>query len=243
MLTDDSPSGPVVLRATARHRVGVRYILPPEPLMPHLPDPLVPDTRNGKAAVGLVGVHLTDVRVFGMAGPGFRHVPAVELQAAVQHPPTERTGTLTLQAYVPRRLVAWGARLLYDEPVAVASMQPLRRSSDDRVAMTYRFDWRGREQRLRVEEARVGDEAPADGVAPFGRGGPWRFATTGGGTLRCARIEQDASRTRRADTAHVTVRWRAAFGDVGALLADRSPDAAWLGADGPFSLRWRERLG
>ena len=71
----------------------------------------------------------------------------------------------------------------------------------------------------------------------------YTLATTGGGTLRCARIEQDASRTRRADTAHVTVRWRAAFGDVGALLADRSPDAAWLGADGPFSLRWRERLG
>ncbi len=237
-----SSSRPVVLRATARHRVGVRYEVPPASLAAHLPDLLVPDTQDERAALSLVGVHLTDVRVLGIAGPGLRHVPAVELRAAVRHPPTDRKGTLTLQAYVPRRLVAWGARTLYDEPVAVASMQPLRRTSDDRVAMTYRFDWQGREQRLRVERARAGAADPPAATSPAATGGTWRFAT-GGGPLRCARLEQEPGPVRPADTAHVTVRWRAAFGEVGALLADRSPSAAWVGGEGPLALRWRERLG
>ena len=242
MSTDVSSSRPVILRATIRHRVGVRYDVPPELLTSHLPDPLVPDTRTGGAAVELVGVHLRDVRVLGIAGPGLRHVPAVELRAAVRHPPTNRHGTITLQAYVPRRLVAWGARTLYDEPVAVASMQPLRRTSDDRVAMTYRFDWQGREQRLRVEGARTRGGGTSETEPPLTKSGGWRFATAGGGTLRCARLDQDTEGVRRADTAHVTVRWRAAFGDIGALLADRSPAGAWLGGEGPLALRWREHI-
>lgn len=242
MPTDVSSSRPVILRATARHRVGVSYTVPPESLAPYLPDPLVPSTRDEGAAVGLVGVHLTNVRVLGIAGPGLRHVPAVELRAAVRHPPTNRRGTITLQAYVPRRLVAWGARMLYDEPVEVASMQPVRRTSGDQVAMTYRFDWQGREQRLRVEGARTGGADTLETEMLFAKSGAWRFATAGGGGLRCARLEQNTKGVRRADTAHVTVRWRAAFGDIGALLADRSPAAAWLGAEGPLVLRWREHL-
>lgn len=242
MSTDVSSSRPVILRATARHRVGVSYAVPPDRLAPYLPGALVPDTRDEAAAVRLVGVHLKDVRVLGMAGPGLRHVPAVELQAAVRHPPTARRGTFTLQAYVPRRLVAWGARTLYDEPVAVASMQPVRRTSGDRVAMTYRFDWRGREQRLRVEAQRDDRPGAPTGETAFERGAGWRF-TMGGGALQCAHLNQDPGQTRRADTAHVTVRWRAAFGEVGALLSDRSPAAAWLGPDGALALQWPESLG
>jgi uncharacterized protein YqjF (DUF2071 family) len=239
MSTDDPPSRSVVLRATARHRAGVCYAVAPERLASFLPDGLVPQVWEGAAVVGLVGVHLTDVRVWDIRGPGLRHVPAVELQAAVQHPPTGRTGTLTLQAYVPRRLVAWGARLLYHERVAVASMQPVRYTSDDRVEMTYRFDWKGREQRLRLEGARADGQAPAGAATPFVQGRRWRFAAAADGPLRCARVEQDAGDARRADEAHVTVRWRAAFGAPGVLLADRSPAAAWLGAGGSLALHWR----
>ncbi|MFP4227614.1 MAG: DUF2071 domain-containing protein [Salinivenus sp.] len=241
MSTASSASCPVVLRATARHRVGVGYHVSPDHLAPHLPAGLVPDAQSDTALIGLVGVHLTDVRVLGLRGPGFRHVPAVELQAAVRHPPTDRRGRITLQSYTSRRLVAWGARTLYDEPVAVASMQPVRRTPDDRVAVTYRFDWQGREQRLRVEGAQESRET-ADVTAPFLGGGPWRFASGRDGRLSCAHLDRDAREGRPADTAHVAVDWLAAGGAVGALLADRTPDAAWMGGDGPLALRWRERL-
>lgn len=238
-MTSASPSSrPVLLRATARHRIGVAYAVAPDRLAPHLPGGLVPDVHEGAAYLSLVGVHLMEMRVLGLKGPGLRHVPAVELQAAVQQEDTAHRGTYTLQAYVPRRLVAWGARALYDEPVDTASMQPVHRTPDGRVEMTYRFDWQGQEQRLRVVGDRGESEAAADGLVPFVRERPWRFSG-GDGSLHRAHLQRPDGSARTAHTAHVTVQWRSAFGDVGEVLRDRTPAGAWIGPEGALALRWR----
>lgn len=231
-----------VLRARADDRVVVAYGEDPERIAPLLPGDLAPDTREGKAYVQLVGVQLTDVRVFGMAGPSFRRVPAVELQVAVRRPTTGRRGTWTVQAHVPRRLVAWGARLLYGEPVAVASMQPVRRPHGDAVEMTYRVDWRGREQRLRVAAAAPVSEPASDTLPSFLRRRHWRYGTARDGTLLRARLERTPGPLRRADEHHVTMRWKDLYGPIGALLDDQTPEAAWLAAGSPLTLRWRERV-
>lgn len=241
MSTASFPSRPVVLRASARHRIGVAYDVAPKRLAPHLPGGLVPDVQAGAGAVGLVGVHLTGIRVLGIRGVGLRHVPVVELQAAVRHPSTDRRGLLPLQSYTSRWLVAWGARVLYNEPVAATSMQPVRRTPNNRVVMTYRFDWQGREQRLRVEGPHEGSEA-TDAPSLFVQDGGWRFAAGPDGALSCAWLERDGGGGWAADTAHVAVDGQAAFGAVGALLADRVPDATWVGTGGSLALRWRERL-
>jgi uncharacterized protein YqjF (DUF2071 family) len=102
-----SSSPPRILEARARHRVVVSYAVDPDRVAPHLPSGLTPDIRNGRAFVSLVGVELVRVRVLGLPGPGFRRVPAVEMQVPVQEVGASRRGTTTVQAFVPRRLVAW----------------------------------------------------------------------------------------------------------------------------------------
>lgn len=241
MSPDVSSDHPVILRATARHRATVCYGVEPERLARHLPASLAPDTRGGQAYLRLVGTQLVRVRVLGLPGPGFRRVPAVELQAAVRPAEGHRPGTVTAQAYVPRRLVAWAARTLYHEPVAGTDMQPVRRPRGNGVEMTYRFDWRGREQRLRV----AGEDAGALADVPeaaFMRGRPWRYSVDKEGALHRARIERPDGPVQRADEHYVTMRWRAAFGDMGALLQDQSPVAAWLAPRGELALRWRETV-
>jgi uncharacterized protein YqjF (DUF2071 family) len=143
---------PRILQATARNRVIVAYGVAPDRVAPLLPDGLVPVQRNDTAYVSLVGVELTKIRVLGLVPPGCRRVAAVELRVHAR--PAQNSsgtrGTWTVQAHVPRRLVAWSARVLYGESVAVTSMQPIRREQPDHVEVTYRYDWRGREQRIRV---------------------------------------------------------------------------------------------
>lgn len=241
-MPDDVPSAPVILRATARHRAVVCYGIDPARLAPHLPASVEPDTHDGTAYLCLIGTQLVGVRVLGLSGPGFRRVPAVELQAAVRSAADGRPGTFTAQAYVPRHLVAWAARTCYHEPVAGADMQPVRRPRGERVEMTYRFDWRGREQRLRVVGPDDSPSPASDGFAAFVRGRSWRYSAEGDGTLYRTHIARPEGHVRPAEAHHVTMRWRAVFGDVGTLLRDRTPAAAWLAPGGEMALRWRERV-
>ena len=235
-------SSPRILRATARDRAAVTWAVDPARVAPHLPAGLRPDTRDGRAYVRLTGVRLAKVRVLGVVAPGLRRVPAVELQVLVREAAApERRGTLTVQAHVPRRFVAWGARGLYGEPVTVAPMQPVRRKQGDRVEMTYRFDVAGREQRLRVT-ATGATRPPSPGTLPHVlRDRPWRYGVARNGTLLRARIERAAAPIRRAEEHHVTVRWAAVYGEPWAFLTDREPAAALVSPGGPLALRWRER--
>jgi len=235
-------SAPRILRATARDRVVVSYAVAPSRVAAHLPAGLVPDTRDGRAFVHLVGVRLTKVRVLGIPGPGLRRVPAVELQALVREEEGKRQGTMTIQAHVPRRLVAWGARLLYGEPVAVVPMQPVRREMDDGVEMTYRFDTRGREQRLRVVGQRSPAAPPPASLDAFLQNRHWRYGTGRGGSLLRARIERDEAPVRSVGEHHVMVRWGAVYGDTWAVLSERRPATAFFSPGGALTLRWRHAV-
>jgi hypothetical protein len=241
-------SPPRILRATARHRVGVAYAVAPDRLASRLPDGLVPDTRAGRAYVVLVGVRLAKVRVLGLVGPGFRRVPAVELQILVRRADGASghgggAGTFTVQAFVPRRGVAWGARWLYDEPVDVASMQPVARERAETVEATYRFDRAGREQRLRVVGWTPPEPPAEDALVGFLRNRPWRYATRDGRLFR-SRLErpEGPGPVYPVQERHVTVQWKTAFGPDWAFLADAEPAAALFAPGRPIALRWRERV-
>jgi len=237
--SDDRPS---ILQATAQNRVIAAYEVAPDRVAPQLPDGLVPDTRDGRAFVTIVGVQLIKLRVLGVSGPGFRRVPAVELQVLVQETKApDRRGTITVQAHVPRHVVAWGARVLYKEPVSVAPMQPVRRERGETIEMTYRFDVAGREQRLRA----VGTHPPVM-PAPDTRGHflldrSWRYgAGPKGGRVR-TRIERPVAPVCRVAEHHVTVQWRAVYGEEWGFLTNREPTFAVLVPGSPVTLRWRER--
>jgi len=227
-----------ILRATARNRVVVAYAVDPTRVAPLLPEGLIPVRNDGTTPISLVGVELTNMRVFGLVGLGVRRVPVIELRVHVRadEAPAGPEGTWTVQAYVPRRRVAWGARLLYGERVKITSMQPIRREPVDHVEVTYRFDWKGREQRVRVrgEQPPV---MPAPGTRAHALLGPnWRFSTTRDGTLLRTRIDRPAVPICRAQEHHVTVQWSAVYGEIGELLQDQSPSHVLLSPSTPVTL-------
>lgn len=215
------------------------YAVTPNRVAPFLPSGLVPMTQDGRAYISLVGVELTKVRVLGLTWPGFRRFPAVELRVHVQptREDSDARGTWTVRAHVSRHLVAWGAHLLYSEPVEVTSMQPVRREPMEHVEMTYRFDWKGREQRIRVRGERPPVMPAPDALASPLLRPDWRYTTTGNGALLRTRIERPATPIHRIQEHHVTVQWADVYGKIGRLLTDRDPTLVLLSPDTPVTLR------
>lgn len=221
----------------------VGYTVDPDRVAPLLPQSLIPAQYDGRACISLVGVELTDIRLIGLAVPGFRRVPLIELRIRVRpaESAADLVGSWTVQGFVPRRLMAWGAGLLYGESVQVASMQPVRREQVDSVEVTYRFDWKGREQRLRVRGERPPVMPAPDTPAHTVLGSTWRFGTPRTGTLLRRRVDRPAVPVYRVREHHVTVQWPIVFGDVGRLLTGRSPSVVLLAPSTPVTLRRRER--
>lgn len=244
MSSSVSSTQPHILRATARNRVVVAYAVAPDRLASHLPGGLVPDTRDGNAYVSLVGVELTNVRVLGLTGPGFRRVPAVELRVHVRQAQAASgtEGTWTVRAHVPRYLIAWAAQWLYAEPVEVASMQPVWREQVEEVEATYRFDWKGREQRVRVRGTKPPVMPAPDTLADTLGAPSFRFGTTRDGALLRTRIERPSQPVYRVQEHHVTVQWPVVYGDIGRVLQDKDPVGVLLSPGAPVALRWRERV-
>lgn len=240
-----SSQSPRVLEATVRNRVAVGYAVAPSRVASCLPSDLVPDTHKGQAYVALVGEQLVRPRVLGLPIPGVRRMALVELQVPVREATasSERRGMLTVQAFVPRRLAAWGGRVLYSEPVKRAPMQPGRQERVETVEMTYRFDWAGREQRLRV----VGQKPPVMPVpeAPvsFLMSRSWRYGTSRAGELLRTRSKRPVTPVYRVEEHHVTVQWASVYGEEWAFLNDRVPATVLFTPGGPIAFGWRKRVG
>jgi uncharacterized protein YqjF (DUF2071 family) len=228
-----------LLRATARNRAIAVYAAPPSPVGSLLPDALAPVTREGMAFLSLVGAELTNIQGLGRSVLGLRRAPVVELRVHVRpaQAPASAHGTWTVQAHASRRRLAWGARWLYGEPVAVTSMQPLCRTHPDRREVTYRFDSNGREQRVRVESDGTSAAAPSpEASSSLFLRPSWRFGTNRHGRLWRARVTRSKAALCPVRTHHVTLDAASVYGTAGRLLDSASPAHVYLAPETSVAL-------
>lgn len=92
----------------------VTWRVPDELLLPHVPAGAELDRHEGSALVSLVAFDFEDIRVGGIAWPGWTRFPELNLRCYVRA--GTRRGVCFIREYVPSRVVAAVARLLYNEP-------------------------------------------------------------------------------------------------------------------------------
>lgn len=230
------------LTAEWRHLALVTYAVRPERVALHLPDGLVPDTREGHAFVSLVGLEFRNTRVCGVGWPGLRRFPELNLRLYARHPASGTRGVVFVREIVPKRVVAWAARTLYGEPYVAAPMQARRQRSDDAFTVTYRVDWQGREQRLRISGMNAPTTPPDDSLDHFLKEHTWGFGTDGAGRLQRYRVEHPTWTVHPVDAWHLTLDWQHVYGDDWAFLQHQEPASVLLATGSPVEVFWRQPL-
>ncbi|MEZ4363433.1 MAG: DUF2071 domain-containing protein [Kofleriaceae bacterium] len=147
------------LTAEWRHLCLFTYAVAPERLARLLPPGLALDTVDGEAFVSLVAFDFLRTRVLGVPWPGYRDFPEINLRFYVRE--GERRGVAFVRELVPKRLVAWLARLLYNEPYAYAPMRSEVRELGGSLEVEHTLRAGGRTQRLWVR-ARAQAQLPAE---------------------------------------------------------------------------------
>jgi uncharacterized protein YqjF (DUF2071 family) len=136
------------LTAQWRNLFLATYAVPPALLEKRLPPGLSLEMRDGNAFVSLVAFEFIDTRVLGVPWPGYRDFAELNLRYYLRQ--GEHRGVAFIREFVPQRLVAWMARLLYNEPYLAAPITAHRQDAQEGITMEYVLHFAGKEQRIRV---------------------------------------------------------------------------------------------
>jgi uncharacterized protein YqjF (DUF2071 family) len=103
----------------------VNYEVDPALLAPLVPRGTELDPWNGRTFVSVVGFRFLDTRVLGVAIPGHRDFEELNLRFYVRRKSEDgwRRGVVFVKEIVPRRAIAWVARVLYNENYVAAAMR------------------------------------------------------------------------------------------------------------------------
>lgn len=122
----------------------LNFEIAPDVLRPLVPAGTELDAWQGTTCVSVVGFRFVSTRVLGVAVPRHVDFEEVNLRFYVRRRAADgwRRGVVFVRELVPRRLIAWVARLGYNEPYRVL---PMRHVIDRRMNGTpvrLRYEWR-----------------------------------------------------------------------------------------------------
>lgn len=197
------------------------YAVPRDLLEPRLPPGLALDIRDDQAFVSLVAFQFLNTRVLGVPWPGYRNFAELNLRFYVRRG-TER-GVVFVREFVPQRLVAWIAGVIYNEPYRAAPLTGVIQVNDKQITAEYRLTWAGRPHTLRVIGNTLAFRPAEDSTEHFFKEHNWGYGTTRHG--RCIRYEVvhpvwDVYPVREYQ---LDIDWEAVYGPEWAFLASATP--------------------
>jgi hypothetical protein len=232
------------LTAEWRDLVIANYAVPPTLLLPFIPRGTELDLWEGQAFLSLVGFRFASTRLLGVPLPGHRDFEEVNLRCYVRRNTggESRRAVVFLRELVPRRAIAWVARLVYNEPYRALPMRHRHHVADATRSFSYEWrehrDWLGVAARVTGEPEALRAGSRAEFIAEH----YWGYtAQRDGGT-----IEYHVAHPRWSvwETSEFQVRGdlRRTYGDsLGAILA-APPDSAYVAVGSPVTVYRPRRL-
>ncbi len=142
-----APLAPRFLTAQWKALAMLTYEVDPSVLAPHVPAGTELDTWNGRTLVSMVGFSFLHTSVLGVPALFHRDFEEVNLRFYVRRWSAEgwRRGVVFVREIVPRRLIAWLARTLYNERyVAMPMRHRVMLPSAERPRGEARYEWQCR---------------------------------------------------------------------------------------------------
>ena len=219
--SDEQTSRPF-LTAEWRHLGLVTWKVDSALLAPELPPGCELDLRDGHAFVSLVAFDFLDTRVKGVRWPGHVNFPEINLRFYVRH--DGQRGVCFVRELVPKRLIAWIARGIYNEPYVSTAMRSKVSHDASRIESLHRFRFAGKLHEARFRGLRETIVPPEDSNEHFFKEHSWGFGRSRGGTLRRYRVDHPVWAIHREATAELDVDFAAVYGEKWGFLRDRTPD-------------------
>jgi uncharacterized protein YqjF (DUF2071 family) len=232
------------LTAEWRNLAMLNYVVDPALLLPLVPKGTELDTWNGRTYVSLVGFMFADTRVLGVPIPFHRTFEEVNLRFYVRRTVNgeARRAVTFIRELVPRRAIAFVARLAYNEPYTalpmrheIAAVPKGARSATEGPALisSAQYEWKLRNEwcGMRVETSEPPRAIEPGSEEEFITEHYWGYTRQRDGSTIEYQVKHPSWKVSTVSHATVTGDLRELYGDAFATKLGRPPDSAFL-ADG-----------
>jgi uncharacterized protein YqjF (DUF2071 family) len=230
------------LSAEWRDLAMLNYLVPPDILLPFVPAGTELDTWHGATYVSIVGFRFVSTRVLGLSIPGHIDFEEVNLRFYVRRQASDgwRRGVVFIRELVPRRAIAWIAKLRYNEPYRAL---PMRHTIDRRADGTpdrVRYEWRHAAQWEGLALRTKGGAQPLTpgSEAEFITEHYWGYTRQRDGSTIEYRVEHSPWKVWEAESAHLSCDIAPLYGSQFSPLLRGAPQSAFL-ADGSHVVVFR----
>ena len=212
----------VFLSAQWRDLIIASYGVDPGLLEQRLPDGLELDLFQGQAVCSLVGFMFLDTRVLGVAWPGYRDFPEINLRFYVREQGSGRRGVVFVRELVRSRFVAQIARRLYNEPYVRAEIESEIDQGETR-SVRYGFSSNGGCGMMRVVSAPEHAIPGEDSTEHWFKEHQWGYGSTRGGRTLRYEVQHPHWGCHRVHEHEIDVDWGAIYGDAWSHMAEAEP--------------------
>ena len=222
------------------HLAMLNFEIDPAVLEPHVPTGTLLDTYQGRALVSVVAFRFNDTRVLGIGLPWHRNFAEINLRFYVRRLAhgSWRRGVVFIKEIVKLPLVAWTARLLYDENFVVL---PVRYGGDSR-SLRYKWKFRGAWQQLALQTTGEPQWPTPGSEVEFVVNHNWGYTALGDGTTAEYRVDHPPWRVWNVTDSHFHCDVAGLYGDQFAAALSGKPSSVTLVEGSPVAVYRGKRL-
>jgi len=210
------------LSARWKNLLNLTYKVPSELLEPYCPDALELERENGHSFASVVGFDFTETRVRGFSFPGYTTFPELNLRFYVRY--RGERGVVFIREFVPKRVVVWLARILYDEPYSHARMKTEQELREDSRTWSLSLRYGGRRHKLKLTTANLSPYVPdEDSRDHFFKEHSWGFNEDGRGNTRRYNVVHPRWAVYDLDKVKVDLDFNLLYGEDWAFLNEAEP--------------------
>ncbi|MGI9471039.1 MAG: YqjF family protein [Rubripirellula sp.] len=219
------------LTAQWRDLLMINWKIPEQRIASWVPKGCDVDTFQGNTYASLVAFQFRNTRVLGVPVPGHRNFEEVNLRLYVKRETAEETrrGVVFVREIVPRRLIAWVARTLYQEPYVAMPMSHRRHvTQDGRLELSYQWGNHQVDATAGSEVRELVDGSEPQFIAEHYRGYTQLRSRRGSTTTREYRVSHPSWRWRSVENLNLHVDMGALYGDEWSDLGQESPTSVFV---------------
>jgi uncharacterized protein len=216
------------------------YAVPHDLLRPRLPPGLELDLRDDGAFVSLVAFDFLDTRVLGVPWPGYRDFPELNLRFYVRR--GNERGVVFVREFVPKRLIVWVARGIYNEPYRSAPMTSFTCENDLSITIEHHLTLAGRTNVLRVAGAKPAYRPDVSSLEHFFKEHQWGFNMDRHGRTVRYRVEHPIWDVFPVRDCTINLDWETVYGPEWRLLQDVAPISTILAVGSAVAVYPKGRL-
>ncbi len=222
----------------------INYEVDPGLLTRRVPRGTEIDDFGGRTFVSVVGFLFLDTRVMGIAVPLHRDFEEVNLRFYVRRETGGqlRRGVAFVKEIVPRRTIAWVARLLYNENYIALPMSHGETRGPDSSRVTYEWRYRGRSQRLGATPVGEAVVPPAGSEESFIAEHYWGYVRRRDGSTAEYQVEHPPWRVWRASNPCLECDAVGLYGPEFADVLAGPPSSCFVAEGSPVVVRRATRL-